>query len=402
MSNQFARVIGTPFHSRTEAATSTGEWYRWGDYFTVDVYTDPRQELDAMRENATVNEMSPLWKLRISGPDALQLIDEVVTRDFSGQEIGQIIYTPWCNQAGKVVGDGLILRDQENSFILVAGPNEDWFRLFSNDLDVAVVDITDTFGILAVQGPNSRDLLESAIGASLADLRFSRSRVCEIGGSEVRVIRQGFTGEHGYELWMEPKVAENVWDALFESGVSFDLVPAGEYAIDVARVEAGLLIIGSDYKGAGTWHGVESYPDNRQECSPGELNLGRFVDFSKEKFVGRQALIDEEAAGGPPDRLIGLELTDNAVRNLMEIEFGPILSKVSRNIYQVNKASESVGYVTSLTWAYTLRKIIGLAHVDASAAVEGNEVSLVWLSGDREYELDGRLTELPFRKHLRT
>jgi aminomethyltransferase len=285
---------------------------------------------------------------------------------------------------------------------LVAGPNEDWFRLFSNDLEVDVVDITGTFGILALQGPKSRDLLESATGGSLADLRFSRSRVCEIGGSEVRVIRQGFTGELGYELWVAPEVAENVWDALFESGAPFDLIPAGEYAIDVARVEAGLLIIGSDYKGAGIWHGVDSYPDNRQECSPGELNLGRFVDFSKEKFVGRQALIEEEAAGGPPDRLIGLELTDDSVRNLMEIEFGPALPKVSRNIYQLTKESEAVGYVTSLTWAYTLKTIVGLAHVDSSAAVEGNEVLLVWLSGDCEYELEGHLTELPFRRHLRT
>ena len=141
MGNQLVGLKGTPFHSRTEAATSTAEWYRWGDYVVVDVYDGVRQELAAMREQATVNEMSPLWKLAITGADSLKLINDVVTRDISGQEVGQIIYTPWCNQEGKVVGDGLILREEEDSFILVAGPNGEWFRSFSSGLEVDVVDV---------------------------------------------------------------------------------------------------------------------------------------------------------------------------------------------------------------------------------------------------------------------
>ncbi|SVC48498.1 uncharacterized protein METZ01_LOCUS301352, partial [marine metagenome] len=171
-----------------------------------------------MREQATVNEMSPLWKLAITGADSLKLINDVVTRDISGQEVGQIIYTPWCNQEGKVVGDGLILREKEDSFILVAGPNDEWFRSFSSGLEVDIVDVTDAFGILAVQGPRSQDVLESSTGTSFSDLPFSRCRTCELGGAQVRVIRQGFTGELGYELWVEPEVAEDVWDALFEFG----------------------------------------------------------------------------------------------------------------------------------------------------------------------------------------
>jgi aminomethyltransferase len=396
------RVMGTPFHSRTEAAMSTAEWYRWGDYFVVDVYTDVRQELAAMRERATVNEMSPLWKLSISGPDSLKLINDVVTRDNSGQEVGQIVYTPWCNQEGKVVGDGLILREEEDSFVLVAGPNEDWFKSFSDGLEVDVVDTTDESGILALQGPRSREILESATGTSFSDLAFSRSRICELGGVQVRVIRTGFTGELGYELWVEPDAAEGAWDALFKFGTSLGLVPAGEYAIDIARVEAGLLIIGSDYKGAGPWHGVDSYPDSRQECSPRELNLGRFVDFSKDHFVGRQALVDEETSGGPPYRLIGIELTESAVCKLLESEFGSVLPRVSRTVYQLNQGTQTVGYVTSLTWAYSLGKIIGLAHVQSVVADDGTEVSLVWPSSDEDQHLlDARLTELPFRKHLR-
>ena len=401
MGNQLVGLKGTPFHSRTEAATSTAEWYRWGDYVVVDVYDGVRQELAAMREQATVNEMSPLWKLAITGADSLKLINDVVTRDISGQEVGQIIYTPWCNQEGKVVGDGLILREEEDSFILVAGPNDEWFRSFSSGLEVDVVDVTDAFGILAVQGPRSQDVLESSTGTSFSDLPFSRSRTCELGGVEVRVIRQGFTGELGYELWVEPDGAEDVWDALFEFGSPLGLVPAGEHAIDIARVEAGLLIIGSDYRGAGPWHGVDTYPDSRQECSPRELNLGRFVDFSKEHFVGKQALLDEEAGGGPRDRLVGLELTEDSVSKLTEVEFGSVLSRVSRFVYQLSQGAQAVGYVTSLTWAYSLGKIVGLAHVEASVANEGTEVSLVWPLDGQQHLLDAQIVGLPFRKHLR-
>ncbi len=396
-----SRVLGTPFHSRAELAASTPEWYRWGDYFVVDIYTDVKEELAAMRERVTVNEMSPLWKLRLSGPDSVELINAVITRDISGQEIDQIIYTPWCNQAGKVVGDGLLLREQEDSFVLVAGPNKDWFSSLSSGLDVDIEDITDTIGILALQGPRSRDVLEAASGRSFSDLAFSRSTLCELGASQVRVIRQGFTGELGYELWVEPKSGEDVWDSLFAVGGPSGLVPAGEYAIDVARVEAGLLIVGSDYKGAGFWSGVGPYPGDRQECSPGELNLGRFVDFSKEHFVGKQALVEERDAGGPSDRLLGLELTEDSISRLREIEFGPVLPRVSRNVYRLNAGAAAVGYVTSLTWGYSLGKVVGLAHVQSSAAIDGNEVSLVWPTKDGEKMLDARLTDLPFRKHVR-
>ena len=146
---------------------------------------------------------------------------------------------------------------------------------------------------------------------------------------------------------------------------------------------------------------MDTYPDSRQECSPRELNLGRFVDFSKEHFVGKQALLDEEAGGGPRDRLVGLELTEDSVSKLTEVEFGSVLSRVSRFVYQLSQGAQTVGYVTSLTWAHSLGKIVGLAHVEASVANEGTGVSLVWPLDGQQHLLDARLVGLPFRKHLR-
>lgn len=396
--------VGTPFHPRTSAACETPFWYSWPPYHVVDIYTDSRQELRAMREKATLNEMSPLSKIRVSGPDAAAFANRLITRDALAQEVGQVLYAPWCNEHGKVVGDGLVLRLDMNTYMFVAGPSGRWFRSNSAGLDVEIDDVSPHIGILALQGPRSRDVLERATGEDWSQLRFSRLRRTEIGGVEVDVIRQGFTGELGYELWVVADGAVPMWDALTEAGEPYGLRPAGEYAIDIARVEAGLLIIGADYVGAGPDpFNVHFAETDQRPSSPFELRLGRFVDFAKQDYVGRQALLDERARGGPPRRMVGLELDWRALVG-RQIERGVMMDlvpRVSREPLPVLDRGRGVGLATSVTWGPSVGKLIGFGHLEKRYAQPSTALSVRWTLGHEQITIDARVVDLPFRAHRR-
>ena len=401
----FEGFVGTPFHSRTAAEVQTGAWFPWPPYITPDIYTDFREELAAMRTAATLNEMSPLSKIRITGPDAPLLADRIIPRDAISQAVGQILYSPWCNESGKVVADGLIFRFGENDYVFVAGPQEKWFSMNAGDLDVEIEDISPTIGILALQGPNSTAVLEAATGEDWGDLAFSRITKTRIGGVDVDVSRQGFTGETGYELWVGADDAVAMWDGLVAVGDPHGLRPAGEYAIDVARVEAGLLIIGADYVGAGP-DPTPSHPDDRSlmaPCSPFELRLGRLVDFEKEHFIGKQALLDEQAAGGPPLRMIGLSLDWQAMLR-HQIESGVLADmfpRVHPIPFPVLQGADRVGYATSVTWSPTVGMLIGLGHIDTDLAKPGRQLSVLWSAAGEEVEVPAEVVSLPFRPYRR-
>ncbi len=397
--------IGTPFHLRAEAANQTPFWYSWGPYVVADIYTDFRQDLQAMREAATLNEMSPLSKIRVTGPDASLMADRLITRDAVGQGVGQVLYSPWCNEAGKVVADGLIFRFGETDYVFVAGPQEQWFAMNATGLDVEIEDVSPSIGILALQGPRSTEVLSAASGGDWSDFGFSRIRRAEIGGIEVDVSRQGFTGEVGYELWVSAEDGVAMWDALIDAGEPYALQPAGEYAIDVARVEAGLLIIGADYMGAGP----DPIPDPAAEGfgmsppSPFELRLDRFVDFDKDDFIGKQALVDEQAAGGPPLRMVGLTMDWRAmVAKQMErdtmVEMFP---RVSRDPIPVSLGGRRVGHATSTTWGPTVGNLIGLGHIAKELATPGTKLTVGWPIEGEEVPIDATVVDLPFRTHRR-
>ena len=396
--------MGTPFHARTSAACETTCWFSWPPYHVVDIYTDFQQELRAMRTAATLNEMSPLSKIRVSGRDAPRLVHRLITRDAIAQQVGQVLYAPWCNQDGKVVGDGLVLRLDETTYMFVAGPSDQWFTSNAAGLDVQIEDISPTIGILALQGPRSRDVLEGASGEDWSQLPFSRLRRTEIGGVEVDVIRQGFTGELGYELWVAADGAVAMWDALVEAGEPHGLRPAGEYAIDIARVEAGLLIIGSDYMGAGPDpFNVHFAETDQRPSSPFELRLGRLVDFTKDDFVGKRPLLEEQAAGGPPRRMVGLELDWRALVNF-QLELGmmmEILPRVRTSPLPVMWNDRGIGLATSITWGPTVGKLIGLGHIEKAYEQSGTPLSVCLSMGDEQIMIDARVVDLPFRPHRR-
>lgn len=391
--------IGTPFAPRTAALAQTPFWYAWGPFHVVDVYTDPYEELKATRETASLNEMSPLSKIVIEGPDATRLVDRLITRDATKMDVGQILYAPWCNEAGRVVGDGLVIREEEDRYVLSAGPSAEWFELNAEGLDARIDDISPTIGILALQGPRSLDVLNAATGEDWSDLRFSRLRRGEIGGVPVDVLRQGFTGELGYELWVGADDAVAMWDGLIAAGEPFDILPCGEFAVDIARVEAGLILVWSDYTGAGPDPTVAHFPQAQdREVSPFEIGLGHFVDFEKGDFVGKQALVDEQEAGGPPRRLVGLDLNlDEIVAARRATGLPPSLGhKVIKDTLTVSANGDVVGRATSLTWSPAAKTVVGFGVVATEVTEPGTQLSVEWAVGGSSGSVSATVVRLPF------
>ncbi len=239
----------TPFHSRIAPLNLAQNWRRWSGYLAASAYElHHDREYWAIRNSAALIDVSPLYKYTIEGPDAERLLDRVVTRDVTKCKLHQVFYTPWCDDDGKVMDDGTLTRLTPDSFRLTsAEPNLRWLQDNALGMDVSIRDISDDLAALALQGPNARRILHDAAKGAADDLRFFRLAKGEIAGVPVEITRTGYTGDLGYEIWTEPANAEALWDGLMESGESHRILPAGMLALDVARVEAGLVLIGVDY-----------------------------------------------------------------------------------------------------------------------------------------------------------
>ncbi|HXF35865.1 MAG TPA: aminomethyltransferase family protein [Actinomycetota bacterium] len=386
--------VGTAFHPRTSALNRKLAWGEWAGYLAAQVYADFHDiEYNAIREQAAVIDVSPLFKYVISGPDAPRLVDRVMTRDVSQLAVDQVFYTPWCDERGKVIDDGTVTRLDPTTFRWTsADPSFRWFALNAHRLDVEIRDVSEELAALALQGPRSRDVLEAATRQDWSDVRYFRRRRTEVGGIEVDVTRTGYTGDLGYELWVDAGAAVEVWDELFRAGEPFGIRPAGIRALDVCRVEAGLILIEVDY--TSVRHAVSP----EQEYSPFEIGLGRLVDLSKADFVGKRALEAERAAGGPPRRLVGLELAWEGIeaafaRHGLPPEVSPT---VIRQAIPVHDGGKQVGRATSTTWSPTLKRMLALASVDRRHEAPGTELAVEWTVEGEHARVPARVVPLPF------
>ena len=395
--------IGTPFHTRTARDSATPWYFNWDLHHVVDVYDDFHAELRAIRETVAMGDMSPLSKCEISGPDATAVVDRLITRDAYALAVGSIYYTPWCNDDGKVIVAGLVFRRGESAYRFTGDRSLAWFTRQAEGYDVSVVDVTDDSGILTVQGPNSREVLDRVTGRDWSDLDFSRFELVDIAGVDVEVARQGFTGELGYEVFAPCGGALAVWDAVADAGEGLSMRPCGEWAIDVARVEAGLLIAGPDYANAGP-DPVGSHTVSASEpeymSSPFELGIGRFVDFDKGDFIGREALLNEQEVGGPTRTLVGLDIDwRRVVAEHVDRGIAPNVSpRVEWVAKRVRADREVVGRASSITWAPTIGKLIGFGHLDREVAEIGVRVAVEWdIAGTGESaQIEATVAELPF------
>lgn len=386
--------VGSPFHPRTAPLNRKMQWREWSGYFASSAYADAHDiEYNAVREAAALIDVSPLYKYLVSGPDATRLVDRVITRDATKVAVGRVVYTPWCDENGKVVDDGTVHRLDERLWRWTAAdPQLRWLRQNSAGLDVTITDESETTAALALQGPLSRDVLEAVTGESFGDLGYFRRRASRIGEVAIDVSRTGYTGDLGYELWLPAEAAVTVWDALIAVGDAYGLRPAGMLALDVVRLEAGLILLEVDYTSAR--HAMN--PD--QNYSPFEIGLGRLVDFDKDDFVGRLALERERAAGGPARRLVGLQLDWYDIEGLYSAQGLPpaISPAVDRSPVPVFAGSSQVGRVTSLGWSPILKQALALASVPPRHEAVGTSLSVEWTVEGRRGRVGATVVDLPF------
>ena len=287
--------VGTAFHERTFALCESLNFKEWSGYYTVGAYEMTHEhEYNAIRNSSAAIDITPLFKYRVTGNDATKLVNRVITRDINKVAIDQVIYCCWCDPDGKVIDDGTITRLGENDYRWTAAdPSLRWFSQNSLGLDVQIEDISEKVAALALQGPTSGKLLHAVAEANIAGLKYFRVTHGKIAGVPVDISRTGYTGDLGYEIWVPWKDAVKVFDELMNKGRAFDIHPAGMVALDIARIEAGLILIEVDYISSKT------RLIDEQRYSPGEIGLGKLVDLKKENFVGRDALADGSEKGRP-------------------------------------------------------------------------------------------------------
>ena len=391
--------LGTPLHPRTAPLNRKLQWREWSGWWAASAYADAHDiEYNAIREAAALIDVTPLFKYRVSGPDALRLVDRVITRDATKLKVGQVVYTPWCDEHGQVIDDGTVHRITESEFLWTAAdPQQRWLTFNARGLDVAIEDVTEALAAIALQGPLSRAVLEAATGASFADLRYFRRRDATLAGIPVGISRTGYTGDLGYEVWIPATHATEAWDALAETGAAYGIRPAGMLALDVVRLEAGLVLLEVDYTSAR--HALNP----EQSYSPNELGMGRLVDLDKAPFVGQLALRREAARGGPARRLVGVTLDWYGIEGLYSAQdlppaISPAVSRAAAPVFAAGglRGERQIGKVTSLGWSPILKQAIGLASVPASYEAAGSKLSVEWTVEGRRSRVAATVVPLPF------
>src|SRR5215218_3786747 len=370
------------------------QWREWARFYASAAYADAHDiEYNAIREAAAVIDVSPLYKYRITGPDAIALADRVITRDATKLKVGQVYYTPWCDEHGKVIDDGTVHRVGEQELRWTAAdPQSRWLHQNAAGLDVTIDDVTEEVAALALQGPLSRAVLEAATGEDWADVRYFRRREATIAGTRIDVSRTGYTGDLGYELWIPADAAPAVWDVLFDVGRAYGIRPAGMLALDVTRLEAGLILLEVDYTSAR--HAMNP----EQNYSPYEIGLGKLVTFDKADYVGRRALQAEQARGGPARRLVGLQLDRYDIEGLYTLQGLPpaISASTDRSHIPVFDGGRQVGKATSHGWSPLLKQAIALASVPPRYERTGSRLQVEWTVEGRRGQVAATVVELPF------
>jgi aminomethyltransferase len=339
-------LLKTPFHERARALSQVDSFIPWAGYTTVDVFTTVEQEYFAIRNATTLYDLTPMVKYRVAGPDAQAYLNHLVTRDVAKLKPDRVAYCVWCNDAGHLIDDGTIFRLGVDEYrICTAERQIDWLLDSSIGFDVEIGEVTDQIAALAVQGPTSCAVLKVLGLQGIEKLKPFEIGYFALGAHRLTVSRTGFTGDLGYELWMEPEAAEFIWDALMAAGRSRGIRAIGSQALNVARIEAGFLLPNVDFVSAE--HTIRTGRDR----SPLELGLAWLVDFKKGHFTGRRALLAETIRGSGR-RLVGLDIAGN---------------KPAHNslLYTDDSGKHEIGNVTSAIWSPTCKRNIALAMVDA-------------------------------------
>ncbi len=383
----------TPFYPRTSQLCDSYNWIEWSGWLSANSYdVDHKHEYIAIRTACAVFDASPLYKYHIHGVDALRLMNRVVTQDVSRYAVGRVMYTPWCDDEGKIIDDGTLARLDEQFFRLTAAdPTLYWLEDNAIGLDVTIEDVTESLAALALQGPYSRNLLKTLSVADFDHLNYFGILKTELGSIPVTVSRTGYTGDLGYEIWVESHQAVQLWDLLFEAGEAYRLRPFGEYALDMARIEAGLLLIGAEFNSS------KKVLHDFEKSSPLELGLGWTVKLDKEFFVGQQAL-KQERANGLAWTTMGLDIDLKSLETIFA-EFGmPLYLPYQswREAVPVYSGGRQIGKATSGTWSPMLKKYIAIARLKPRFARPGTQVEMEVTIDAQRKQAKASVVKLPF------
>ncbi len=383
----------SPFFERTSKLNEPQEWQRWSGYLSATKYgLTHDNEYFAIRTKAALLDITPLYKYIIEGPDAQAFLNRLVTRNISICKIGQVMYTPWCDENGKQIDDGTVQRLSGKKFrITSAEPNLEWIQNNASGMDLSIFDDSNTTAALALQGPNSRAILNSISTDSLDSLKYFWMMDTNIGKVPVSISRTGYTGDLGYEIWMDPIDALEVWDLLLEKGEYYGITPTGLHALDMARIEAGLILLDVDY--ISSRHAIIE----ARKSSPYELGLGWAVKLKKKDFIGKKAL-EEEYAHEPEWNFVGIEIDWSQLEDhYRKVGLPPGLPHTAwRTSTPLFKGNEQVGYATSGCWSPILKRYIALAHVKAKYAKENTQLDFELKVEHYRKLTSARIVKTPF------
>jgi len=383
----------SPFHARTAPLVRAQTWRRWAGYQMASAYDPhPDREYAAIRNAAALIDVSPLYKYRLTGRDAARMLDRMITRDVTKLAVGQVYYTPWCDAAGKVIDDGTVSRLDEGTYRLTSADSSlRWLHMNSVGMEVAIEDVSERMGALSIQGPLSRAVLQTLTPADLSKLKYFRLVETQVAGIPVTISRTGYTGDLGYEIWVDAPRAEALWDALITAGTPYGIVPAGVWALDIARIEAGLIMLDVDYFSA--HHALIE----ARKSSPYEINLGWAVSAKKGPFNGRRALAAERARG-PAWSFVGLEIDWESFEQLFRAHhLPPHLSNIAwRQSAPVYRDGVQIGYATSGCWSPLLKRSLALAHLRAPHFAPGTPVEMEITVEHQRQKAAARVRKLPF------
>ena len=383
----------TPFHPRTSALVRAQTWRRWAGYQMASGYDPhPDREYAAVRSSAALFDVSPLHKYVITGRDASRLLDRMITRDVNKLKPGQVYYTPWCDAAGKVVDDGTLSRLDEATYRLTSADSSvRWLHMNAAGMDVVIDDVTRKVATLALQGPLSRAILSELSSQDIATLRYFRVTRTTLRDIPVTISRTGYTGDLGYEIWVDASQALPLWDALIEAGTPYGITPAGVWALDIARIEAGLIMLDVDY-----YSSHHALIDARKS-SPFEINLGWAVAAAKGPFNGRRALADERTRGAAWG-FVGLTIDWTSFERLFAAHHLPpqianVPWRVSVPIYV---GGEQVGDATSGCWSPLQKQPLALAHLKRPHFATGTKVEIEVTVEHQRKRAEATVHPLPF------
>ena len=387
--------IPSPFHERTSKLCTSYRWTDWAGYTAVSSYSLPNDsEYYAIRHCAGLIDISPLFKYRITGPDAAAFLSRIMARDIQGTRPGRVTYCCWCNDFGKIIDDGTVFRLDEDLFrVHTAEPMLAWFEQFSRGFDVAIEDITATIAAVAVQGPTSRHILKQICDIDLDALAYFEVTTAKLDKQDVCISRSGYTGDLGYEIWVETAGALSLWDALMSAGRPFLLQPAGLDVLDITRIEAGLILNGVEF------HNAEHCLIEAQKSTPFELGLGWTVDLEREPFCGQRAL-QAERANGSQYALVGLELDWDDQEALyakhgLPVQISTAAWRGGIPVYD-NTGARQVGRATSGTWSPIIKKNLALALVKTRYAQPGAKLGIEYTVEYEREKVSAVVAPMPF------